>query len=146
MDYVWAVLALALGLAAFWAARSQHRTRARVLGWPTVPGRITARDVIKPTNRGAMSAPGNRFAPDVRYAYTVDGAAHEGDKITLPWTSVGSRKWAEKELARIPDDVAVRYDPADPATSCLFPPGRRNVALYIGGGVFCLFIALLFAV
>jgi hypothetical protein len=146
MNDVWAVLAAGLGLAAFWAARSQLRTRRRVLAWPTVPGRITAREVIQPTDRGRTSQPGFRFAPDVRYTYAVDGAQHKGDKIVLPWTATGSKKWAQKELARIPDDVAVRYDPATPATSCLYPPRRKNVALYVGGGVLCLFIALLFAV
>jgi hypothetical protein len=146
MNHVWAVLAAGLGLVAFWAARSQHRTRARVLGWPSVPGRVTAREVIRATDRGRTSQAAFRFAPDVRYVYAVDGAQHEGDRIVLPWTATGSKRWAEKELARIPDAVAVRYDPDAPATSCLYPPGRKNVAMYVAGGVLCLFIALLFAV
>jgi hypothetical protein len=31
---------------------------------------------------------------------------------------------AEKVLAAIPDDTDVRDDPADPTTSCLYPPAR----------------------
>lgn len=145
MNIVYGLVACGLGLVAFWAARSMHRLRRRVLGWPSVPGRVTVRQVIRPTDRGRTSAPAFRFAPDVRYTYRVDGVEYTGDKTTLPWSATGSRRSAEKVLAAIPDDTEVRYDPADPRTSCLYAPGRRNAVIYALAGVLAVLLGAVYA-
>jgi hypothetical protein len=78
----------------------------------------------------------------VRYSYAVGGSDYVGDKTTLPWSATGSKKSAEKARARIPDETDVLYDPADPKTSCLYPPGRLSGAIYAIGGVVVLLLAL----
>jgi hypothetical protein len=143
---VYAVFAFGLGLVGLYAARSTHRLRKRVRAWPSVRGRVTLRRTIQPTDRGRLSQPRFRWAPDVRYTYSVDGVEYEGDKTTLPWSSTGSRKRAEKVLARIPDETDVRYDPADPKTSCLWPPGRLNVAMWAVAGVVVFLLGFLYLV
>ena len=144
MDYVYGLIAIGLGLFAFYAAFSIVQMRRRVNSWPTVPGRVTMRDVIRPTDRGRTSLPAFRWAADVRYTYSVDGVEYEGDKSTLPWSATGSRKSAEQELARIPDETDVRYDPADPKTSCLYPPARKNIAIYIAAGIAVILLGLVY--
>jgi hypothetical protein len=146
MNVVYAVVAFGLGLVGLYSARYTHRLRRRVLSWPSVRGRVTMRTVIQPTDRGRMSQPRFRWAPDVRYTYSVDGVQYEGDKTTLPWSATGSRKRAEKVLARIPDETDVLYDPADPKTSCLWPPRRLNVAIWAGAGVVVMLLGLLYLV
>jgi hypothetical protein len=146
VDYLWALCACGLGVGSLIAARRTLHLRRRVLGWPTVPGKITSRETIQPTDRGRTSAPGFRWAPDVRYTYTVGGTEREGDKTTLPWSATGSQAKAQRALDRIPDDVAVRYDPGDPATSCLEPPGRRNVVIFVLAGIGAILLGLLYVV
>jgi hypothetical protein len=145
LSIVYGLVACGLGLVAFWAARSMHVLRRRVLGWPSVRGHVTSREVIRPADRGRLSAPAFRFAPDVRYTYRVDGVDYVGDKTTLPWSATGSRTSAEKVLAAIPDQTDVRYDPDDPKTSCLYPPGRKNVVIYALGGVLALLLGAVYA-
>jgi hypothetical protein len=145
VNLVYGLVACALGLVAFWAARRMHRLRRQVLGWPSVPGQMTSREVIRPTDRGGTSAPAFRFAPEVRYTYSVDGVEYTGDKTTLPWSATGSRKRAEQVLAAIPDDPEVRYDPADPAVSCLYAPARKNVVIYALAGVLALLLGAVYA-
>jgi hypothetical protein len=142
VQYLYGAFALVLAIAAFYAAVSSFRLRRRVRRWPSVRGHVTMRQTIQPTDRGRMSAPAFRWAADVRYAYSVDGVVYEGDKTTLPWSATGSKKSAEKELERIPDETDVLYDPADPKTSCLYPPGRMSIAVFAVGGVLVLLLGL----
>jgi Protein of unknown function (DUF3592) len=144
LNIVYGLVAIGLGLTAFWAARSTHRTRKRVRSWPTVRGQVTMRTAIQPTDRGRTSPPAFRWAPDVRYTYSVDGVDYEGDKTTLPWSATGSRKRAEKVLASIPDETDVRYDPADPKTSCLWAPPRWMVVMWAAAGVFVILLGLVY--
>ncbi len=129
------LLSLLLSLACFWASFYWLRLRKRVLGWPVVRGRITARAAIQPTDRGRTSSPAFRWAPDVRFTYRVDGTDYEGDKTFLPWSWTNSKDKVEQFLATIPDEVDVRYDPAAPKTSCLFPPASSNALVYGLAGV-----------
>jgi hypothetical protein len=145
VQYVYAAIAIAMGLLAFWAARGTHRLRKQVLSWPTVRGRVTSREVIRPTDRGSLSVPAFRFAPDVRYVYTVDGVERIGDKTTLPWSSTGSHKSAEKVLAQIPDETDVRYDPADPSKSCLWAPSRGSIVGWCAAGVVVILLGAIYA-
>jgi hypothetical protein len=142
LQYLYGAFALAIAIGAFYAAATIFRLRRRVRRWPSVPGRVTSRETIQPTDRGRTSAPAFRWAPDVRYTYTVDGVEYVGDKTTLPWSATGSKKRAEKVLARIPDETDVLYDPSDPQASCLYPPARMSGVVYAVGGVIVLLLAL----
>src|SRR6185503_18055449 len=110
------------GLVCLWGARYWVRLRRRVDAWPVVRGRVTDRRAIQPTDRGRTSAPAFRWSPEARFTYRVGDTDYTGDKIWLPWSWTSTREKADAFLATIPDDVDVRYDPADPKTSCLYPP------------------------
>ena len=132
------ILMIFLGLVCLWGARYWVRVRRRVGAWPTVRGRLTERKAIQPTDRGRTSVPGFRWSPEVRYAFRVGNTDYVGDKIWIPWSWTNTRKKAEAFLATIPDDVDVRYDPADPRTSCLYVPSFDNVVWFGIPGVLLL--------
>jgi hypothetical protein len=125
VNLLYGTIAVLLGLFILGTALRLACLRRRVLGWPTVRGRITMRSVIEPTNRGVLTSPVKRWIADVRYTYAVNGTQYQGDKTELPWAQLSSKEAAEAILAAIPDVPQVRYDPASPATSCLFPPETR---------------------
>ena len=129
------ILMALVGLVCLWGARYWVHLRGRVGAWPVVRGRVTARKAIQPTDRGRTSVPAFRWSPEVRFSYRVGGASYVGDKIWLPWSWTNTRRKAEGFLATIPDDVDVRYDPADPKTSCLYAPRVSNVLWYAIPGV-----------
>lgn len=137
------ILMTVFGLAGLWGARYWVRLRGRVGAWPVVRGRVTEREAIQPTDRGRTSVPAFRWSPEVRYAYRVGGIDYIGDKIWLPWSWTNTRKKADAFLATIPDEVDVRYDPADPKTSCLYAPPFSNVLWYGIAGVVLLGLGLL---
>lgn len=141
-----AILLTLIGLTCLWAVRHWVRLRKRVSAWPVVRGRITERKAIQPTDRGRMSVPGFRWSPEVRFAYRVGNADFVGDKIWLPWSWTNSRAKAEGFLATIPDAVDVRYDPADPTTSCLYPPPFSTVVWYAVPGVVLVTVGVLWLV
>jgi hypothetical protein len=138
-----AILMCVLGLFCLWGARYWVRLRRRVNAWPTTRGRITERKSIQPTDRGRTSTPGFRWSPEVRFAYRVSDADYVGDKIWLPWSWTNTRVKADAFLATIPDEVDVRYDPADPKTSCLYAPEVSNVLWYGVPGVVLLGVGVL---
>lgn len=143
MNLFFGFLAIAMGAAALCGAVYFSRLRRRVLRWPTVPGTVIHRAVFQPADRGRMSSSTFRWAPDVRYTYVVNGKPHEGDKITLPWTPTSKKEWAECVLAQIPHHPDVRYDPLNPATSCLLPPGNSNIIWYSAAGASAILISLI---
>ena len=132
------LLMILLGLAGLWGAWYWIRLRRRVHAWPTVRGRITERQTIQPTDRGRTTVPAFRWSPEVRYSFRVGGTDYAGDKIWLPWSWTNTKPKAEAFLATVPDDVDVRYDPADPKTSCLYAPPVSNVYWYGVPGVLLL--------
>ena len=141
MSVLYGVLALFVSLACFYGAAYWLRLRQRVLGWPTVKGHVTARTAIQPIDRGRTSTSAFRWAPDVRFSYRVNGTAHQGDKTFLPWSWTSSKDKVEQFLATIPDEVDVRYDPADPKVSCLLPPPASTMLIYALGGIGALLVS-----
>lgn len=137
------ILMTLLGLAGLWGARYWMRLRRRVSAWPVTRGRITERLTIRPTDRGRTSVPAFRWSPEVRYAFRVGNADYVGDKIWLPWGWTNTKQKAEAFLATIPDDVDVRYDPADPTTSCLYAPPFSNILWYGIPGVLLLGVGII---
>ena len=137
------ILTILFGLAALWGARYWMRLRRRVGAWPVTRGRIMERLTIQPTDRGRTSVPAFRWSPEVRYTFRVGTTEHAGDKIWLPWSWTNTKVKAEAFLATIPDDVDVRYDPADPRTSCLYVPPFSNVLWYGVPGIVLLTVGVL---
>ena len=86
------------------------------------------------------------YTPTVRFTYAVDGTEHESDAIVHDSVESGTQRWAQKALDAIPDDVVVRYDPKDPATACLRPPGTKEIAAWTIAGTACSIGGIVYAV
>jgi hypothetical protein len=110
------------------AAVSAHRTRRRVLAWPTTPGKIVEREVI-PATRPTLGTPGYRWEPRVKYSYSVGGVGFLGTRIYPEGAPIHTKDSSQKFLDALPEQVAVRYDPQDPALSCLDALPRWQVGL-----------------
>jgi hypothetical protein len=122
------LFAIAIGSVALYALKSSRKERAAMLGWSSVPGRITDRALERRHTGTASSA--NTYTPQFRYAYSLDGVEYTGDTRNLDWSS-GSNKWmAKRQLAKMPDTLPVLYDPADPAKSALTPPAKTDVWIW----------------
>lgn len=109
-------------------------------GWPSVPGLITASEITSNTSIGAYgSATTTSYHTKVSYGYRVQGHDYESGRVTFG--SVGSSYERAKEVAnRYPlgMDVAVFYDPANPAQSVLEPGKEPPLINRLGPGVFAL--------
>jgi Protein of unknown function (DUF3592) len=141
-----AALSLLIGLVGLWTGFRQLKNRRELDRWPATPGRVVERGTFVPKNVGGGS-PAFRYAPLVRYAYTVGGTEFAGDsinprRIQLPTT--GSKPWAEKRAASFADGVAVRYNPEDPAESFLVQTPRAKLYMVIAGSCFALLLGALF--
>ena len=75
------------------------------------------------------------YTPAFRYTYAVGGVAHSGDTRNLAWKSGWSKRTAKRKLYEVPDAVPVFYDPADPTSSALAPPGRGDLWFWAAFGV-----------
>jgi Protein of unknown function (DUF3592) len=129
---VFAVILVLCGIGLLFGARYTMRKGETISAWPRAQGRITAKQAVFQTDLNtAGTAKRDRYAPEVRYVFSVDGVEYEGATITPETRSLSSRARAERKVAKIPDDPQVYYDPADPKTSCLTPPGKSDVA-FIG--------------
>jgi hypothetical protein len=138
---VLAVIFVLAGIFALYSARYMSQLRAQARAWPRVPGHMTAREAVSaPLRRGVQGR--SSYTPEVRYTYSVDGVEYQGDKLNLSTTTNGSRKSVERKLAKISDTPDVLYDPADPKTSCLTPPGQSDVAVFGLAGVVAIVVGI----
>jgi hypothetical protein len=130
------VIAIGVGACALWALKGTREARAELRDWPTVEGEITDRALERRPAAGRSAA----YVPRFRYRYAVGGVEHRGDTRDLQWSSGWSKRVAERKLHAVPDEVPVRYDPADPARSALEPPGKGDNWFWGAFGV--VFLAL----
>jgi hypothetical protein len=94
------------------------------------PGTITHSEMGWYTDKD-----GDTFvAADIRYRYTVDGRAFEGDRLRFSTANFHTSEtgWAERAVRRYPVGaaVSVHYDPRDPAQS-LLQPGFGGTELFL---------------
>jgi hypothetical protein len=103
-----------IGLFATTLLNAWRSTRAG--RWPTVSGTINQLQLEEHPGED-----GSRYEVKVRYAYAVDGVAYEGTRLAFGYGKSGGRKQHEEIERKLQaaQEVSVRYDPADPATSCL---------------------------
>ncbi len=126
------IIAICIGAFALYALKGTREQRAEMRSWPSAQGQITERSLEHRT--GAQGA-GWVYTPAFRYTYAVDGVEYDGDTRKLAWKSGFSRRRAKRKLREVPDDVPVLYDPADPATSALQPPGHGDLWFWGAFGV-----------
>jgi hypothetical protein len=112
-------LALILGLRTF--GRSYSMTR-----WPIIPGRILS--------SGVVAEKGGRPQARIEYEFILAGRVHRG---VLP-EPLPTREAAESFAALYPPgrEIAVGYDPGDPAQSVLRPHIRWwSLAVAVTGAI-----------
>ena len=127
-----ALFALVIGLGAFVAGIGYIRKAHAMRFFRSTRGKIIAREVVAVP--GGYGRPGGSYAPSVRYRYTVDGRELEAAK--LRYAPQGRRRsTAEADLAAIPDDVTVWYDPRNPDEAYLerHTPGLGYLFVALGG-------------
>ena len=136
-----AIAILVISLGAILAGRGYVRTARRMQSFATTRGHVTAREVVTigSLSREGKWGQGGNYRPKVTYDYTVGGVAYTSDRVSYANRGL-RRSLAEQQLAAIPDEVDVYYDPAAPQEAYLekHTPtlGRYLLA---GGGVGALF-------
>lgn len=106
----------------------------RAAGWPTAPGAITSLETRgtmggPTTGRGTGGGGGASSKIMVRYVYEVDGIEYEGTRIAFGYggsSECDEQREIYRKLAGA-EIVAVRYDPANPSTSCLSAGPHRLI-------------------
>jgi Protein of unknown function (DUF3592) len=140
-----AIAIFVISLGAILAGRGYVRTAQRMRSFATTRGRVTSREVvtIAGLNREGRWGQGGKYRPKVTYDYIVDGVAYTSDRTSYAHRGL-RRSLAEQQLAAIPDEVDVYYDPAAPDQAYLekHTPtlGRYLLA---GGGIGVLFALIL---
>jgi hypothetical protein len=136
-----AIAILVISLGAILAGRGYVRTARKMRAFVVTRGRVTAREVVtlaglSPEGRWGK---GGNYRPKVTYDYTVDGVAYTSDRTTYAHRGL-RRSLAEQQLAAMPDDVDVYYNPAAPEEAYLetHTPALGRYLL-VGGGVGVLF-------
>jgi hypothetical protein len=136
-----AIAILVISLGAILAGRGYVRTAGKMRSFATTRGHVTAREVVMigGLSREGKWGQGGNYRPQVTYDYTVGGVAYTSDRLSYAHRGL-RRNLAEQQLAAIPDEVDVYYDPAAPQEAYL----QKHTAtlgryLLAGGGVGVLF-------
>ncbi|HEX6021443.1 MAG TPA: DUF3592 domain-containing protein [Solirubrobacter sp.] len=139
---------LVVSIGAIVAGAGYIRTANRMRSFATTRGAVLAKEVgTVPSGdrRDGRWGKGGGAVPKVTYRYAVGGVEYTNDRWGYAWRGT-RRSLVEAQLARIPDEVDVHYDPARPAESYLelHTPntGTYLVAGGIAGGVLAMFVLL----
>ena len=100
--------------------------------WPTTPGVIQEVTLEHDTD-----GDGTTYEVKVRYAYFVEGREYEGTRLAFGYGGSGGFA-AHEEIRRTlaaAKEVAVRYDPDDPATAVLSYGLHRSIRFVLAFGV-----------
>lgn len=124
---------LTLGKGLWEAYRSSRASR-----WPTVSGNIAELE-LEDDSTGESTT----YEVKVRYTYAVDGAEYEGTRLAFGYLGSSERPGHDEIYQRLKNatTVEVRYNPTDPAVSCLsFGLHRSIVFLLLFAAVWLAFI------
>ena len=119
--------------------------------WPQTQGTMLVAAVDSKTSTsgggpGRTNSTSTSYTPRVEYRYEIDGTSHKGTRFELLERGEGTRAEIAAKLEKFSEgaQVAVYYDPDDPAKSVLKPgtPDAMGipfllgfVALLVGGGI-----------
>jgi len=133
------LLAIVFLAIAAWVFRS---SRARRM-WPVVPGTVTSGSIRQETS-GVGEDESVAFIPAVEYRFQIGAEAYTGSGIGFGSIGYGSRKQAEKALARYPlgSAVEVHYNPAKPAQTFLEAGGSAMAWIMLATGISILVVAV----
>jgi hypothetical protein len=141
---IFAIGLLVISVGAIAAGWGHVKTAGRMRSFATTRGRVVAREVVvmgglEPEGRWGQ---GGNFRPKVTYEYTVGGVAYTSDRTSYVLRGL-RRSLAERQLAAIPDEVEVHYDPAAPQEAFLETHTPRLGRILIAGGAAGALLALL---
>src|SRR5437879_77834 len=105
---------IGLGLLGYGVWNARRSTQAA--HWPTTSGTLTQLEV-----QGKSDSEGSTYEVKVSYTYAVEGVAYDGSRLAFGYSGSGNREAHDEVYRKLKDAkvVAVRYDPSDPAVSCL---------------------------
>lgn len=136
-----ALLVISVGaIVAGWGSlRTVRRMRSVFL---TTRGRVVARELgTLSDTREAVWGKGGGYYAKPTYTYTVGSTTYTSNLGT--YSKSGYKKAiAEQQLAAIPEEVDVHYDPDDPQTSYLRADSPWVGRLFITGGSFGVLVGL----
>ena len=140
------VFGCVLGLVGVITALTSFRKRTQFSQWKTTPGKVIERGAYQP-DIPMLSAPAFRYAPLVRYTYTINGQNFISNtifprRIQLPQHN--TKQWAERKARAFPDEVTVYYNPNNPAESYLKMTSRLTLTIVIIASFFPLLVGALF--
>jgi hypothetical protein len=122
------LVGFALLAGALWNTR--HSLQAG--SWPTAPAKITRLEV-----RENSDSDGSTYQVEVEYSYVVDGRPYDGKQLAFGYNATSGRE-AHDEICRKlqgAKQVFVRYDPANPARSCLSYGLHRSLQILLAFAV-----------
>jgi hypothetical protein len=114
MVFVYSGFVWLISLGMIVAGRGYIRIAKRMRGFRTARARILVRklSIVSQTTEGHWGK-GGGYQPTPTYEYVVDGVRYTSDKAS--YALKGRKKSvADEDLAAIPDEIDVHYDPASP--------------------------------
>jgi hypothetical protein len=133
-----------ISLGAIVAGTGYRRTARRMRGFATTKGRIVERKLGLVTSQDPeprFGQGGNHF-PAPTYTYEVGGTAFTSDRYGYARRGL-KKRIAERQLAAMPDEIDVHYDPADPGECYLVKHSPGIGTALVAGGVTGLLLGLL---
>ena len=106
-----------------WCWNTTLRIKASA-SWPAADGEVVKSAVVLDSSRIRGGGYNVTYRADINYRYVVNSKAYESNVFTFGVPhSFANRAEADAEVARLAvgRHVEVRYDPDDPARSCLQP-------------------------
>ena len=132
-----ALFLLVLSCGALAAGWGYVRTARRMRGFATTRGTVIARELATLTGgyREGRWGKGGNYRPKVTYTYVVDGVTYTSDRSSYAARGF-KQSVAEQQLAALPDEVDVHYDPAAPGEAYLETHSPTvGYGLVAGGGL-----------
>lgn len=130
-------LFIAVGVGIFGYGAYSWSLANRAGQWPTTPGRIVSSDFVVDSDSDGVT-----YRARLTYAYDAGGGEITGEKIAFGYAGSSSRQFHRDIYDALPvgAQVAVRYDPADPARAVLsFGVNQSIKFLIIFGAVWTMF-------
>jgi hypothetical protein len=132
---------LVLGIVLFALGIRQQRKAKLAESWPTTPGVIHSCELRQHSSTDNDGMTTVTYEPVIQFSYRFMGVSYTGSQYRMGSRGVSfSRKKAETIASRYPDNsqVAVRYNPDNPAEAVLELGSASGPLLMIIGGVFAI--------
>ncbi len=135
------LLVLSVGMIA--AGWGYVKTARRMRAFETTRGTVIGREVATLTggHREGRWGKGGNYRPLVIYTYDVGGVSYTSDRFSYAARGY-KRGVVEQQLAALPDEVDVYYDPASPQEAYLEKHSPTIGNLLVAGGAAGVLIAL----